>query len=155
MRAVLQRVSRARVDVEGETVGEIGQGLLVLLGVAQGDGEAEAELLAKKCVDLRIFADEAGKMNRSLLDVGGGCLVVSQFTLLAECRKGRRPFFGAAEAPERAEALCQHFAQAVRSSGVEVASGRFGAMMKVEICNDGPVTIPLDTEELRAPRRGS
>ena len=146
MRAVVQRVAWARVRVGDEIVGEIGPGLLVLVGVAQGDTPAEAESLAKKIVELRIFEDEARKMNRSLLDTGGAALVVSQFTLLADCRKGRRPFFGAAEEPGRATELCDHFAGAVALHGVKVAGGRFGAMMQVELCNDGPVTIPLDTE---------
>lgn len=153
VRAVLQRVSWARVKVDGEVTGEIGGGLLALLGVAKGDTEKEAEMLAKKTTELRIFEDEAGKMNRSLLEVGGGCLVVSQFTLFAECRKGRRPFFGNAEAPQRAAELCQRFAQSMRGLGVDVATGVFGAMMHVELCNTGPVTIPLDTDDLSGPRR--
>ena len=152
MRAVIQRVSWARVAVGESVVGEIGPGLLILLGVGQGDDESVAHVLAKKISRLRIFEDEAGKMNRSLLDVGGGCLVVSQFTLFADCRKGRRPFFGGAEVPERAAELCDAFVRAMGELGVGVATGEFGAMMRVELCNDGPVTIILDSSELLAPR---
>jgi D-aminoacyl-tRNA deacylase len=144
MRALVQRVRSARVRVEGEVVGAIEQGVLVLLGVGKGDSEREAEALAKKVVELRIFEDEAGKMNLALREVGGGCLVVSQFTLFADTSRGRRPYFGEAEGPERARALCEHFSASVRALGIEVAQGRFGAMMQVELCNDGPVTIWLD-----------
>jgi len=154
MRAIVQRVKWARVRVGDETVGSIDAGLLVLLGAARGDGNPEAEMLAQKIIGLRIFEDEAGKMNRSVVDIGGACLVVSQFTLFADCRKGRRPFFGGAEEPQRATELCDRFATTARGLGVEVATGRFGAMMQVELCNDGPVTIPLDSDELKAPRRG-
>lgn len=145
MRVVVQRVAWAKVTVAGEVVGRIDAGLLALVGIGKGDDEATARAMAKKVVELRIFPDEADKMNSSLVDVGGGCLVVSQFTLYADTQRGRRPFFGDAEAPERASALCDVFAQAVKELGVTVATGRFGAMMDVELCNAGPVTIILDS----------
>ena len=148
MRAVIQRVSWARVRVEGETVGEIGHGLLVLLGVGKGEHEREAELLAKKVVEMRVFGDTQGKMNLAVKDVAGGCLVVSQFTLYADTRRGRRPFFGEAEEPTAARRLCEHFVASIASQGVAVATGRFAAMMQVELCNDGPVTILLDTAQV-------
>ena len=154
MRVVIQRVSRAAVMVEGEAVASIGRGLLALVGVAHGDGEAEALRLARKCAEMRIFADGEGKFNLSLLDVGGEALVVSQFTLLAETRKGRRPSFVGAAAPEAAEPLVEAFAEAMREAGVPTQTGRFGAHMTVELVNDGPVTITLDSEELERPRRG-
>ncbi len=154
MRVVIQRVSRAAVMVEGETVASIGRGLLILVGVAQGDGQEEALRLARKCAELRIFADGEGKFNLSLLDVGGEVLVVSQFTLLAATRKGRRPSFVAAAAPETAEPLVEAFAGAMREAGVPTQTGRFGAKMTVELVNEGPVTITLDSEELERPRRG-
>ena len=154
MRALLQRVSESRVVVDGRSVGEIGPGLLVLLGARVGDEAAGAEMLARKTEGLRFFEDDAGKMNRSVCEVGGACLVVSQFTLFADCRKGRRPFFGDAERPEIASALCDHFSSVLREMGLDVQTGQFGAMMKVELTNDGPVTILLDTDDLRAPRRG-
>ncbi len=144
MRAVVQRVSSARVRVGERVTGEIGAGLLVLLGIGKGDDEKLADALAKKIAEMRIFADESGKMNRSLVDIGGGCLVVSQFTLYADTSRGRRPFFGDAEAPERATQLCDYFVRAMAELGPRVASGEFGAMMQVELCNDGPVTIILD-----------
>lgn len=154
MRVVIQRVRWAKVTVDGRVVGEIESGLAVLLGVGRGDGDDEVALLSRKLVDLRIFSDENDKMNRSLLDVGGGCLVVSQFTLYADVRRGRRPFFGDAEDPARAREVCDAFAQALRQHGVaRVATGEFGAMMQVELCNDGPVTIVLDSAELRGARR--
>ena len=153
MRAVLQRVTRAAVTVDGETGGAIGPGLVVLLGVAQGDGPDEARRLATKIVELRIFADEEGRFNRSLLDSRGEALVVSQFTLLADVRKGRRPSFGDAAPPEDASQLVDVFAQALRGVGVPVETGRFGARMLVELTNDGPVTIVLDTADLDRPRR--
>ena len=153
MRAVLQRVTRASVAIEGETVGAIGRGLLVLLGVAQGDGEAQAERLATKTAELRIFPDETGRFNRSLLEVGGAALVVSQFTLLADVRRGRRPSFTDAAPPERAAQLVDAYVQRLRTSGVPVETGRFGATMQVELVNDGPVTIVLDTDDLERPRR--
>ena len=142
----MQRVSRGSVAIEGQVVGQIGRGLVVLLGVGHGDGEAEARLLAEKVANLRIFEDTAGKMNLSLLDVGGEALVVSQFTLYADTRRGRRPGFTDAALPDVAEPLVQRFADHLRAAGIPVATGRFGAMMLVEIHNDGPVTILLDTE---------
>lgn len=154
MRAVVQRAREGRVRVDGNIVGEIGAGVVVLLGAGAGDSEADAELLAQKICELRIFADADDKMNLSLLDVGGACLVVSQFTLYADLRRGRRPYFGGAEAPERAAALVEHFAKAVAARGVEVAQGVFGAMMQVELTNDGPVTILMDSTDWQKPRRG-
>ena len=149
MRALLQRVTRGAVRVDGEVVGEIGAGLVVLLGVGDQDGPAEAEFLAGKIATLRIFGDDAGKFNRSLLESGGAALVVSQFTLYADARKGRRPSFVHAAPPDRAEQLVDTFVAALRVSGVPVETGRFRRMMLVEIHNDGPVTIWLDTDELR------
>lgn len=147
MKALIQRVSHAAVRVEDRTVGAVGPGLLVLLGVADGDGEAEAALLARKTANLRIFTDERGKMNRSALDVGGGVLVVSNFTLCADTRKGNRPSFDRACEPGRAEALYLLYSQRLREEGVSaVANGSFGADMAVELLNDGPVTILLDTD---------
>lgn len=145
MRAVLQRVSRASVEVEGKVVGEIGRGWLVLLGVARGDTADDASRLAEKVVNLRGFEDEAGKMNRGVLEVGGGVLVVSQFTLMADCRAGRRPGFADAADPGTAEALYLDFARRVAESGAEVATGVFRADMKVALVNDGPVTFLLDS----------
>ena len=144
MRAVVQRVARAEVKVEGETVGEIGAGLLVLLGVGHDDGDADAHALVEKLLGLRIFGDDAGKMNRSVVDVGGAVLVVSQFTLLADVRKGRRPSFTAAAPPERAEAVVEGVVGLIEAQGIDVAAGRFGAMMNVELLNAGPVTIVID-----------
>ncbi|MCW5876442.1 MAG: D-tyrosyl-tRNA(Tyr) deacylase [Anaerolineales bacterium] len=144
MRALIQRVRSAAVQVNGEELGRIGQGLVVLLGVGQGDGEAEAEYLADKVANLRIFEDAEGKMNLSLLDAGGAALVVSQFTLYADTAKGRRPSFVDAAPPEQAEPLVEHFAELLAARGVQVASGRFGAEMLVEINNDGPVTIWIE-----------
>ncbi|MBV9409022.1 MAG: D-tyrosyl-tRNA(Tyr) deacylase [Candidatus Eremiobacteraeota bacterium] len=140
MRAVVQRVSRARVTPGGE----IGAGLCVLLGVAEGDDEAAAARLARKTADLRVFPDEAGRFDRSLLDTGGGALVVSQFTLIADTRRGNRPSFSGAARPEVAEPLYERYCAELRSLGVEVATGVFGARMEVELVNDGPVTIVLD-----------
>ena len=148
MRALVQRVSRASVTVEGQVVGKIGQGLLILLGVGQQDGEAQVKLLSEKIVHLRIFEDEAGKMNLSLLDVGGAALVVSQFTLYADTRKGRRPSFIAAAAPGIAEPLVERFKTALVAHGISVEGGIFGAHMDVALVNDGPVTIWLDSEQL-------
>jgi len=145
MRAVIQRVRSARVIVGDEVVGAVGHGLLVLLGVAPSDTAAEARWLADKIVGLRIFADADGKMNLGVADIGGGVLVVSQFTLYGDCRKGRRPSFVGAAAPEVAEPLYEAFLDAVRALGVPTVSGRFGAMMQVELVNDGPVTLILDT----------
>jgi D-tyrosyl-tRNA(Tyr) deacylase len=145
MRVVLQRVSQARVRIGAEVVGEIGRGLLVLLGVAQGDTPAQAHWLADKIVSLRIFTDEAGKMNRDVQEIGGGVLVVSQFTLLSDCRKGRRPSFIEAAPPEVAVPLYEAFLNALRARGVPTAAGRFGALMQVELVNDGPVTLVLES----------
>jgi D-tyrosyl-tRNA(Tyr) deacylase len=144
MRAVVQRVSQASVSVEGEVVGAIGRGVVVLVGVTHGDTGAQAEWLARKVAGLRIFEDSEGKMNAGLPDVDGAALVISQFTLYADARKGRRPSFTNAAPPEVAEPLVQHFAQALRGHGVLVETGVFGAYMMVEIHNDGPVTILLE-----------
>jgi len=144
MKAVVQRVTEARVRVRGEPVGETGRGLCVLLGVARGDGVAEAERLAERVARLRVFEDEDGRFNRSLLDVGGGALVVSQFTLLADTARGNRPSFSEAAPPQEAEPLYEAFCAALREHGVPVATGVFGARMEVELVNDGPVTIVLE-----------
>jgi len=145
MRAVVQRVSRARVSVGGEITGEIGLGLLVLLGVGAGDTRAEADYLAEKTIGLRIFEDAGGKMNLSVVEVGGGLLVVSQFTLYGDARKGRRPSFDAAAAPERARELYEYFVEKVRAAGLRCETGRFQETMQVELVNEGPVTILLDS----------
>lgn len=147
MRAVLQRVSRAKVTVDGETTGEIGPGMLVLLGVGSEDTESEAAHLAEKIVNLRIFDDDDGKMNRSVTDVGGSLLVVSQFTLYADTRRGRRPSYIGAAAPDEANRLYEFFVERARTFLNKVETGRFQAMMDVELVNDGPVTIILDTKE--------
>jgi D-tyrosyl-tRNA(Tyr) deacylase len=147
MRAVVQRVKCARVDVAGRAVGEIGKGLLVFLGVGQDDSEEDSEYLANKIAHLRIFSDERGLMNLSVIESGGAALVVSQFTLWADCIKGRRPSFTRAASPERAKDLYEHFIQSVRAVGVPVASGVFQEMMEVHLVNDGPVTILLDSEK--------
>jgi D-tyrosyl-tRNA(Tyr) deacylase len=144
MRAVVQRVSRASVSVEGKTIGAIGRGVVVLVGVTHGDEEEHAAWLARKVAGLRIFEDSAGKMNAGLLDVEGAALVISQFTLYADARKGRRPGFTDAAPPDVAEPLVDHFAQVLRDHGVPVETGAFGAHMLVEIHNDGPVTIVLE-----------
>jgi D-tyrosyl-tRNA(Tyr) deacylase len=145
VRVVLQRVKDASVTVEGERISEIGAGLLLLVGVAQGDGETEADWLAEKIAGLRIFNDESGKMNLSVRDVGGEVLAVSQFTLLADTRKGKRPSFVGAAPPEEAERLFDYFCERLREAGVgSVKTGSFGAMMDVELVNDGPVTIVLE-----------
>ncbi len=154
MKAVIQRVSKASVSVGVETLGRIGPGLVVLLGVAQGDTDDDVHRLAEKTAGLRIFSDAEGRFNLSLLDSGGEALVVSQFTLLADSRKGRRPSFTRAAPPEEAEPLVGEYEDALRRLGVRVAGGRFGAHMQVEILNDGPVTIILDSAELERPRRG-
>ena len=154
MRLVLQRVSSASVRVDSEVVGEIGAGLLILAGVRDGDDEAEARRLATKTAELRIFADNEGKFNHSLLDVNGEALVVSQFTLLADTRRGRRPSFIDAARPEVAEPLVEVYATALEALGVRVARGRFGAHMEVSLVNDGPVTIVIDSEDQQRPRRG-
>jgi len=143
MRAVVQRVTRARVTVTGETVGQVGAGLLVLVGVAGDDGEGEADALAGKVARLRVFEDEAGKFDRSVVDAGGAVLAVSQFTLIADTRKGNRPSFSHAARPERAEPLFDRFCASLRELGPAVEKGRFGAHMEVELINDGPVTIVL------------
>lgn len=148
MRTLLQRVSRASVTVDDKIVGEIGQGLLVLLGVGHDDGEAEVKTLVNKVVNMRIFEDEEGKMNRSLLDIGGSALVVSQFTLYADIRKGRRPSFIDAAHPTVAEPLVERFKEAVAAYGIPVAGGVFGGDMDVALINDGPVTIWIDTATL-------
>lgn len=144
MKVLLQRVSRAAVRVEGRTVGQIGRGLLVLLGVERDDSDRELEYFADKTAELRIFPDGEGKMNRSVEEVNGGVLVVSQFTLAASTRKGRRPSYSRAADPARAEALYERFMARLRERGLPVASGLFQAMMEVELINDGPVTILLD-----------
>ncbi len=148
MRAVVQRVSEASVRVEGEVVGAIGPGLLVLLGVGQGDREEDAEYLAEKTLHLRIFPDEAGQMNRSVLEVRGEVLAVSQFTLLGDARRGRRPGFAEAAPPEEANRLYEHFVERLHPSGLKVATGVFRAMMEVALVNQGPVTILLDSRKL-------
>jgi D-tyrosyl-tRNA(Tyr) deacylase len=144
LKVLLQRVSRAEVRVDGAVVGRIGRGLAVLLGVEQGDAPTDADYLADKAAELRIFADDEGRMNRSVEQVGGGVLVVSQFTLAASTRRGRRPSFTRAAPPDEAEALYRRFADRLRGRGIEVAAGVFQAMMEVELVNDGPVTILLD-----------
>ena len=148
MRAVIQRVSRARVTVAGEVTGEIGRGLLVLLGVAQTDTQDDAVTLAAKTVGLRIFEDPDGKMNLSVGEIGGGLLVVSQFTLLGDCRKGRRPSFIEAARPEVAEPLYRAFCAECQGQGIPVETGRFQQHMDVELVNDGPVTLLLDSQRL-------
>ena len=154
MRAVITRVKSASVSIAGSVVGEIGHGLLILLGVGPDDTPELCEKLADKALGLRIFCDEAGKMNRSLADIGGQVLVVSQFTLYADCRKGKRPSFTGAALPELAVPRYEQFLQEGRSRGFEPQHGRFGADMLVASENDGPVTILLDTDELLQPRRG-
>ena len=145
MRAILQRVTKASVEVGGKMVGEIGPGLLALLGVAKPDTSADADFLANKIVNLRVFADDAAKMNRSLLDSGGALLVVSQFTLYGDCRKGRRPSFDDAAPPDQARALYEHFVATARSLGVRVETGVFQAHMSVALVNDGPVTFLVES----------
>lgn len=145
MKAVVQRVSEARVEVDGAVVGVVGRGMLVLLGVAQGDSERDAAWLAKKIVELRIFEDDSGKMNRALADVEGSILAVSQFTLLGECSKGRRPSFTGAASPEDGKRLYEYFVEQVRQTGTPVATGIFQADMQVHLVNDGPVTFILDS----------
>ena len=144
MRCLIQRVSSADVKVDGQTLGEIGQGLLILVCAMQGDEEAQAVQLAKKVTSLRIFADENGKMNRSLLDIEGQALIVSQFTLAADTRRGNRPGFSSAAPPDLGNQLYERFAELVAGHGVTVAKGQFGADMKVSLTNDGPVTIWLE-----------
>ena len=146
MRAVLQRVTRARVLVENEVVGEIGRGLLILLGVSRTDSVEDARWLADKVASLRVFADAEGKMNRDVVEVGGGVLVVSQFTLYSDCRKGRRPSFVDAAAPDSAIPHYESFVNALKALGIPTATGRFGAMMQVELVNEGPVTLIVDSK---------
>jgi D-tyrosyl-tRNA(Tyr) deacylase len=148
MRAVIQRVSEAKVEVEGKVIGQVGRGLLVYLGVGKEDTEADAEFMADKLVNLRIFADEAGKMNRSVIEIGGGVLLISNFTLQGDCRKGRRPGFDAAADPPLAEPLYERVAELMARSEIPVAKGSFGAHMHVTSLNDGPVTFLLDSKKL-------
>jgi len=149
MRAVIQRVSNASVSISGKVVGKIEKGLVILLGVKNGDTEADAKFLADKCVNLRIFTDEDGKFNLSALDVKGELLAISQFTLYGDTRKGRRPSFIEAAAPEISEPLYDKFVEYLKGSGLKVATGEFGAMMLVEINNDGPVTIIAESKETK------
>ncbi len=144
MKIVLQRVNKASVTIDGKTVGSIGRGVLLLLGVHINDTEAEADFLANKCADLRIFPDENDKMNRSLIDIDGSALVVSQFTLLGDCSKGRRPSFIAAASPEKGDALYRYFVDVLKTRVKDVQTGTFGAMMQVELINDGPVTMLME-----------
>lgn len=146
MRAVIQRVTESAVRVDDSVIGQIGQGLLVLLGVGQEDTTAEADYLASKLVHLRIFEDNAGKMNLALKDVGGQMLVVSQFTLLGDCRKGRRPSFASAADPQKAEQLYEYFVRKVSEEGIRVETGKFAARMAVSLVNDGPVTLIVDSK---------
>ena len=148
MRAVVQRVSRASVKVNGEFTGQISEGLLVLLGVAQEDVESDADYLAAKIAGLRIFEDQEGKMNRSVVEIGGAVLAVSQFTLFGDVRRGKRPSFDAAARPQRAQALYDHFVARLRALGLPCETGRFQEMMEVELVNQGPVTILLDSKKL-------
>jgi len=147
MKALLQRVAGSSVTVNGEVIGEIERGLVVFLGVAESDGEKDADYLAEKIVNMRIFSDAGGKFNLSALDIKAGLLVISQFTLLADTRKGRRPGFSAAAPPEKAETLYKHFVKRLKQTELKVETGEFGAHMMVEIANDGPVTIMLDSAE--------
>lgn len=148
MRAVVQRVSQARVEVDREPVGEIGNGLVVFLGVGREDGPADSDYMAGKISGLRIFEDEEGLMNLSVQDTGGSILCISQFTILGDCRKGRRPGFSAAAPPEQAEKLYEYFCENLRSRGVNIATGRFQATMRIIVDNEGPVTMLLDSKKL-------
>lgn len=149
MRVIVQRVKESRVEIGGETVGRIGQGLMVLLGITDGDGKEHCDFLADKLINLRIFTDEQDKMNLSLQDISGEMLIVSQFTLYGDCKKGRRPSFIGAAKPDVAIPLYEYFIEAVKAKGVKkVATGEFGADMQVYIQNDGPVTLMLDTDEI-------
>ncbi len=147
MRVVVQRVSRGHVSIEGDIVGKINHGLVILLGVAEGDTEGDARFLADKCVNLRIFQDENDKMNLSLLDIGGEILSISQFTLYGDCRKGRRPSFIKAAGPDEGNRLYEKFNSYISEHGVNVETGEFGAMMNVELINAGPVTIIIDSKD--------
>lgn len=149
MRAIIQRVAHASVTIDGAVHGKIGPGLLILLGVSEDDAEEDARYLADKCVGLRIFTDENDKMNLSAADIGGGLLVISQFTLYGDCRRGKRPSFVRAARPEKAVLLYEAFLARCRASGLPVETGEFGADMKVELLNDGPVTIVMDTDEMK------
>ena len=155
MKTLLQRVSRASVTIDGGTVGSIATGLTLFLCVEQDDTEQDADYLKEKSLNLRIFPDEDGRFDRSVLDVGGGLLIISQFTLAADTRKGRRPSFTRAAPPELAEPMVEYFITACRASGLKVETGRFGAHMQVSLCNDGPVTIWLDSRDRLTPRRNS
>lgn len=150
MRAVVQRVSQSRVVVAQEEIAKIGHGLLVLLGIAKGDAPSDADYLADKIIHLRIFEDENGKMNRSLIEIGAQLLVVSQFTLLGDCRKGRRPSFIDAAEPEAADELYEYLVDQIRQKGVCVQTGRFRAMMSVSLINDGPVTLVIDSKSFHS-----
>lgn len=154
MRVVLQRVSRAAVRVDGEVVGQIGPGLLALVGVAEDDDSEAVDKVAAKVAGLRIFADADGRFNESVADIGGAVLIVSQFTLISDVRKGRRPSFTGAARPEQAEPFVERFAQQLEAADLQVARGVFGAMMEVELVNDGPFTIVIDSADLNRPRRG-
>lgn len=147
MRALIQRVSEASVTVEGAVIGEIGPGLMILICAMQGDTEAQADKLAAKIAKLRIFRDDEGRMNRSVLDTGGAALVISQFTLAADTQRGNRPGFSTAAAPQDGERLYEYFAGRIAAQGIATATGRFGADMKVALINDGPVTIWMDSED--------
>jgi len=147
MRALIQRVKECKVEVKGSTVGAIGRGMLVLLGVGDEDSEKDCEYLLNKVVNLRIFSDDKGQMNLSLLDTGGSILVVSQFTLLGDCRKGRRPSFARAAGPEKAKILYEQFIAGLRERGIETSTGRFQEMMDVHLINDGPVTLMIDSKK--------
>ena len=149
MRVVIQRAQWGKVWVGDSCVGKIDGGLVLLVGIAPDDSSDVVDAMAKKIVNLRLFDDADGRPNHSLLDVGGEALVVSQFTLFADCKKGRRPFYGNAGAPELAEKLCEHFVGSLHDLGIATATGEFGAMMRVELCNDGPITIVLDSEDLK------
>ena len=149
MKALVQRVTEGSVSVDGEVIGSIGRGLVILFGVTHGDTERDVVYLAEKCANLRIFCDENDKMNLSLLDIGGGALVISQFTLYGDCRKGNRPSFTNAARPETAIPLYEAFIARCRESGLPVETGEFGADMKVDLLNDGPVTLWMDTKDMR------
>jgi D-aminoacyl-tRNA deacylase len=149
MKAIIQRVSKASVKVNSQKIAQINHGMLILLGVKKGDTEKEVELLAKKTANLRIFSDKEGKMNLSLIEIDGQVIVVSQFTLYGNCKKGRRPSFIDAALPEKADFLYQHYVQCLKNENISVQTGHFQAMMQVEIVNEGPVTIILDSDELQ------